>query len=299
MLGIDIRAHEIRWVQLEKQKKEWRIQKFGTKSWQAPPLNSPNYWQDLRLILLGLAREYQFKGNAVALALTAKQVASKRIQLSASFTGEELSTKILQHLQLELQELGNVGFDYVKMNRSAEGSPEFMVVAAKQEQLNGYIHLFQEVNLKLKIIDVDYYALTRAILFVAQHSDEISNTMAIFDVNATSLQFIVLHQKKIIFTHQWDIAPQQDIARHLQQCIELYHSANPVARLEEIVLSGDSDCLNELRIFLNTSLSIPVGMCNPFSSMQLNPALDIYDIDKFSSRMLVCFGLAMRQAPLW
>lgn len=55
-----------------------------------------------------------------------------------------------------------LSFDFVELDSVDKSQHEFLLVASRSEQLNTYISLVNASGLKIKIIDVETYALMRA-----------------------------------------------------------------------------------------------------------------------------------------
>jgi Tfp pilus assembly PilM family ATPase len=163
-------------------------------------------------------------------------------------------------------------------------------VATRQDYLQDYLSLVNQAGLIVKVVDVDSFALLRA-LYLFYPEEQI---ISILDINSSTAQFIVFQKQELIFNH---LISMQDFTREFHQVLQKCFLTHPQIKLNIVVLSGTIDSgKDEL---LKQEFNLQCIRANPFFKMSISPKLKIQELQTIAPRMLVSCGLALRSVPQW
>lgn len=274
MTGIDTQPEGIHLVQLSHSRQAYALQKIGFFPFEAGVFANGRVvdWEGLSSHLFSCAREFDLVGSAVAAALPAPMVRLFR----ADMAGSASESQIYAQLEDELPGLGNaVVIDYCEMTAEPRA---VVVAAAKRDYLERYSGCLAEAGFDLKIIDVDSYALHRAM----RGDDE-----ALLWQRRNTFTLIWRDEKDLLQQAQWQASHgEQNVAelcRHLeghgiaqlQFCGSVYFAEffNKTQSLPCVVRSFVPDFIKQNSKVLTSSVNLP--------------------------DYLLAIGLAMREVPAW
>ena len=119
-------------------------------------------WALLESELVRFVQLHHLHHHVVAISLPRALVKIHTMTVPASFTDEDIVSEITFYLEHELS-LSNetAGFDFnvVKCDREQK---EVLWVSVAKNDLTPYIQMVEQSGLKVKVVDVDEYALERA-----------------------------------------------------------------------------------------------------------------------------------------
>lgn len=161
-----------------------------------------------------------------------------------------------------------------------------------------------------------------------------NQTVAIFDIGAQITSFTVMHNGLIIFTREEIFGGNRltlDIQRHyglsyaeagiakktgklpedyvtevlnpfietvviqLRRSLQFFYSSSDKDSVQHILLCGGTVMLPGLPEAIQNSLGIPTTIANPFVGMQFAPTVNVQNIEKDGSSLMVACGLALRE----
>ncbi|PYC26096.1 type IV pilus biogenesis protein PilM [Pseudomonas mosselii] len=169
LLGVEIASGSIRMLHLHRQRGGWRVQGWAQERFE-PALPGCAVSDEAEGLVMGLRRAHvqcrtrQFR---VALALPASQVICKVCRLPAGLADLEVEAAVLaQAEQLFPFPLEDLALDFWVQGVCADdpGQFEVLVVACRQSQLDPLERVFSRAGLQLEAVEVDSFALRRALL---------------------------------------------------------------------------------------------------------------------------------------
>jgi type IV pilus assembly protein PilM len=294
MLGLEISSTEIRLLQLAKVKNQWVVENYA---WFPLPTGAilDGKIKQLDIIqaaLSSIMERTRTKGYPIAIALPITSVISKRIKLAAYLHPQECEADISTNLHYYLPGTSDeLCFDFA-LTATHEGYQEVLLVASRYEQLHAYVLLANNVGWKVKIVDVDLYALARASQLAFP---SYLQTTAMVEVQQEITQFVLFHQKTMIFNQQWrtdSVMLTQQLKRMFHLLSSLHAAVLPV---ECLVVAGEAVNYADLE----QALALPVWGAHPFQQMALAAHITKTELDEVASRFMVSCGLAMRSVPRW
>jgi type IV pilus assembly protein PilM len=261
LVGIAINAEEIRLLQLRKTRQQFRVENYAVAPLPQGAVSQGKIRQleMVQAVLSQLVQETGMANCPAAMALPANAVITKRV--SAPLVDD------ISHYFPGMQDA--LCFDYV-----ADGK-ELLLVASRSELLNQYRCLAEAAALKMKIVDVDTYALSRA---ASLHP--LAN--GLLDIAPEITQMIILDKSQIIFRQHWQSGNDELLLSELKRALQLCQASHQSLQIETLLVSGKSfpECLAE-------SFNIKFIPASPYVEIPQ------------PERWMLCAGLAMREVPSW
>ena len=262
LIGIDIRDNAIRLVELSYLKGNYTVEN----------------------ILRGdIASLKDLKTKNVAIALPHSAIIFKEIELEQRLTDKEIEDFLQLNIEKYIGEpANNISFDYKIVNMN--DSIILQLITARRECVEKHIKLLQEANLYPKIIDIDSYALERA---VRRQVNNISGLVAIINIDHETILIVVLDHEKIVHTYE-DFISAEEMQSVDQVVAKLRLKLHEP--LEKIILSGEGVAIPGLDITINIQFNVETTIIDPFFGMQVSEKID----QKIAPAMLISSGLALR-----
>ena len=288
LVGLDIQADAIRLLQLRPIKKPFKKIIIEQAIKIALPAGAMTLEKIQQPELVGnclqeLIVRSTLKNVSAIIALPAHCVTSKRIQLAKELGELERETEITDNLTDYLPNLsGNLCCDYVKLDAYNETQDNIFLVAASIDSLNSYVDIIKKSSAKLSIVDVDSYALARAVCLST--TVQAIKTKIILDISSSVARLMLLHQNEIIF-HQIISHDHEKLKHAIQLCLSSYHQFT----ICTIFLSGSEENSLSIIHFLKETFSIETRYINVFENIVIPP-----DIASEKNKWSIAFGLALR-----
>jgi len=168
LLGVEIASDAIRMLHLRRQRGGCRVMGWAQERLGAAPGSSLGGDQ-MECLVAGLRRAHarcRTSQSRVALALPASQVICKVCRLPAGLPGHGVEAALLaQAEQLFPFPVEDLALDFQVHGPCAEdtGQVEVLVVACRQSQLDPLERVFAQASLQLVAVEVDSFALRRAL----------------------------------------------------------------------------------------------------------------------------------------
>lgn len=285
--GLDIQADEMRLLQLQRTK-------LGFAGWHCAAEELPpdvivegriNQVAVLQKSLTRLVTKTYAKNCPTVIALPHQALMTKRIQLGVELSSPECELIIRENLRHYFPEqTPSFCFDFFRLNEQ-----EVLVLGAGKEQLDLYLSVIQGAGLKIKIVDVEAYALAR----VAEFAAPVELSQQVFGVlveNSSILHYFLQKKQDILFSHQWSSNNKNGL-QELKMMLAKQVAATQ-KRLDLLVmgtLTESSDWLREL----SYENLVDIVCVDPFKKLQDNPVLG-NTLPKVSGQFVMAFGLALR-----
>lgn len=248
----------------------------------------------IRSVLKQLISQAGVESASVAIALPSQSVINKQIKLPASLTEDELEAEIALNLKHYLPGIDDdLCFDFIDGGIDGE-LRDVLLIATRVAQLNEYIHVIEDVGLNIKIVDVESFALMRAIYFGRAYNE----TIPVLNISPAHSYFTIFKNKEILFHQQLSHTNKRDIIQQLKLALQLFYSTHHHAPIEAIFLCGKASMLADIEWMIKNELKLKTEFPNPFSSM-LTSIVDAEELKMIAPQMLVSCGLALRDASVW
>lgn len=269
-----------------------------------------------------LVKEADIQTNQVALSIPRSSVIIKNTTVDKRLTSSEIDSRAWIEANRHFPDLvGEIYLDYTIVGPSSSdpNQLELMLVACRKEQIKPYLDLLKQAGLVAKIVDVDSYALERA-LMKSINKEEAAETIGLINLGLTLSTFIVIQKNILIYAHDhtydghrlvkqvneyaktqntqieekayYDLL-KENLSSHLRHTLHFFYSSRPNIAIQKLYLSGDAAVLPNLHSFLQKEISVPCELVNPFLNMQINPNINANLLKAAAPTLMLCCGLAL------
>jgi len=217
IIGVDIGSNAIKAVLLQKSGNGYKVENVATLPLPRGMVVD-NTITDLEVvgsIIKNLKKKFAKSGaNFAAAAVSGSGVILKTIYMNAVKNDEELESQI----EIEAENLipypldeVSIDFEILQKNDVNEDKIDVLLVASRTELVQARVQALEFGKLQTKIMDVEGYALGRAIALVKhQLSDEqYKQPVALIDVGATMLTVAVVVDGETVFVKEQAFGGEQ------------------------------------------------------------------------------------------
>lgn len=207
MVGIDIGSHSIKAVLLREIETGFRLEALAIEPMPKGAMSERTI-QDIEAIgnvITKLRKKLPKSLKSAAVAVSGQTVITKVIFMDVSLTDAELESQIeIEADSLIPYPLDEVSLDFEKLSTN-EADPSKMNVllsAARTESVEARVGALEAANLEAKIVDVESYALSRAMDVYYQQlpSDAFNKCVAVVDIGAVLMLVSVVQAGETIYT---------------------------------------------------------------------------------------------------
>ena len=313
LIGLDIGSSSVKFVELRERKGNPVVHQLGIV-----PLSPETIVEgaiidsyDLINAIKQLASAYRIKNKKVAISVSGTPVIVKRLTL-AYMTDKELAEaidwEVERYLPFDLSEV-NIDYHVIKSDEK-RNQLDVLIAAVKKETIDEYVSVVSEAGFKLKVVDVDAFAVQNAYTF--SNDSEENETVILVNIGASLMNINILDSGETMFTRdialggdsftkeiqkqvgktfeeaeQMKTSMKMDNAQEIivenvlnmakasltseiLKSINFYNSTFEGKEVKKIVLSGGTALMDGLAEHIETSLNIPTNVMNPFSVLEMN-----------------------------
>lgn len=300
LIGLDVQSRSLQLVKLKKKRNGFWLEQAIKK-----PLAEEIFfeekntsWEKLSFQLAELVHELSIKNLPVALTLPANLVRMQHICLPLGLTEKEIEAEISQQIQRDLPGMNDaLCIDFIATPAKTPHYADIFFAAARQEYLAQYVECVNAAGLKVKLVDIDIYALQRAINFMLPFSPSKNKINALIHVANHKAAFMVFTADKMIFHQQWDFIEKTDFLTQLNNNLQIYTvtSNHLINKLMICTSEYEEEVTGSLR-YLN-ALTITY-LCH-FSKVKIKTELAEVITPLSLPNFLIACGAAMRELPPW
>src|SRR3990167_2044328 len=205
-IGLDISPQGCNMVRIKKNRHHFLIEQVATTS--VPPAlfaeGKISRWDLLNTLLTEFVQTFGLTGMATAIHLPANLVKMQQMQLPRGLTSAAIETEIDGRLRRDLPGLAEtLSIDYIESSSANSPYLDVFFVAARQQYLTQYLDCVNGAGLKVKIVDVDIYALKRCVETAFTLSQE--EVQATWLITLNSAMLIMSFRQEIIFYQHWNL----------------------------------------------------------------------------------------------
>ncbi|MEL0641194.1 pilus assembly protein PilM [Pseudoalteromonas aliena] len=207
MVGIDIGSHSIKAVLLSEVETGFRLEALAIEPMPKGAMSERTI-QDIEAIgniITKLKRKLPKSLKSAAVAVSGQTVITKVIFMDISLTDAELESQIeIEADSLIPYPLDEVNLDFEKLSKN-EADPSkvnVLLSAARTESVEARVGALEAANLVAKVVDVESYALSRAMDVYYQQlpSDAFNKCVAVVDIGSVLMLVSVVQAGETIYT---------------------------------------------------------------------------------------------------
>ncbi|WP_299006365.1 type IV pilus assembly protein PilM [uncultured Shewanella sp.] len=240
MVGIDIGSHEVKAILLSKKEQDYHIIRHASI-----PLNKgvvvDREVKDLKTLVevLSLIKRTLPKSiKFAAVAISGSAVINKVIEMDASLTEAEMEAQIeLEAESLIPYPLNEISIDFELLDNEEieEGNVDVLLSACRTDTIDSRVDALDDVNLEVKVVDIEGYALGRTYEFIKHQlpNEEEQNVTAMIDVGANMLTLAIVESGETVFVRSQDTGGEA----YTQAIVSAY--ALPFDKAEKAKIVGE------------------------------------------------------------
>lgn len=297
-LGLDIQPDQLRLVLLRKVSRRFFLERHDIIHLPATILaeKKESAWQIITTELVEYVKRYKLHGVATAVSLPANLVIMQALQVSAGLSHERITAEIVEKVQENLRSLPDaLCIDYTVIQSTPKSSHIFFAAANKASVVY-YEDCLREAGLNIKIMDVDMFALNRAICFALKWPDNDDVNHGLLAIKKETVSFIVLRGHHTLFYQTWNTLSEADLLAQFKNKLQLYASTSygPLQRLAVWAAHDDYQLLIE-----NDSYPWQMVYANSNQHALSLPAIETNALQTLSAHYFVACGAALQEFPAW
>jgi type IV pilus assembly protein PilM len=269
VVGLSIGSSSIKIVELKKSGNNWKLLHFGIIQLPEDVIVNREIVNSIAVTdsLKSLIEQIKLKNKSVCTSLSGTSLIIKRMMMEVPKMSEiqdQVFWEAEQYLPFDISE---VSIDYQVLSRSKDNKTDVLLVAVKNTVLESYMECVTNAGLRPKIVDVDFFALQN--LFEANYPAHPSEAVAIVDIGATSLQFVVVHSGIPVFTKDSAIGGRNltaEIQKHLNLSFLDAEALKTTAGTDQSTPQEVSDLIHVMGENFATEIKRAVDFYNASSS---------------------------------
>lgn len=209
ILGIDISSSTVKILELSGSGEHLSIDGYGREV-LPPNAIDGNLIKDIDAVAACIKRvldKAQLTSKLVALAVPDSAVISKVVQINDGLNDSEMEELVIieadKYIPYPIDEI-SIDFDILGHSAKNSGMLDVLIVASRAENVNSRVEAIKRAGLEARIVDVESYAVERAIQQLAKDlpaagQDKI---IAVIDLGAHYTHLFVLHGMQLIFSRE-------------------------------------------------------------------------------------------------
>lgn len=336
LVGIDVSTRYLKLVELEHSQEGVKFLHYAIGTLPITVLSEGNEIKNSATVsttLLQLREEANIRSSKAAVAMPGSSVVTKRILISKGLGELAMESQVWLEAAKHFPELvEDLSLDFHIEGESPIESEQLdvLLVACRKTSIQKLANILQDSHFDAEVVDVDYYALERALNYILARQPEYDPTQAyaIFNFGTHSTSLVVVRDQQLLYGHdqvfdgqrllqkvqqelRWgdfildpseldpniDTAIMQNlteaITSHVHYSLELFYSSVNNVNLRKLFISGDCAIIPKLAELISARSNIETAIVNPFVSFPLEEKHA--KLQTLGPALTLAFGLALHQ----
>ncbi len=297
VIGLEITSHEVRFVQLKKTRKRYTIMQVVREPLPANMVAEGKIidWHRLTSIIAEWVRLLNWEKLSVVILLPAAMVRIQHIQLSPHVTDETLASEIDHHIKRDLPGI----HETVAMDYHILKSTEMIVAVTRQDYLLKYINCINQTGLKVKIVDIDIYALIRFFIQTMSLSLKPGESYGLIFMTAQTARLILFNSNEI-FYHQDYIATHPDhFLIQWRTNMQMGMTLCRQAMVQTLWFYGPTVYFDAIKQELSAFVHDYCQCHYLFHELKISAMMDMQFLDENEATFVMSCGAVMQDIPRW
>lgn len=274
-----------------------------------------------------LVKQAGVESKDVALAISRSSVMIKNINIDSRLTENDIESRAwIEANRLFPDLVGNIYLDFSVSEPLANDNSlrDMTLVACRKDVINPYVDALLQAGLTARVIDVNCYALERALPLTLPAVDNLT-TVALLNLNLHLSTLLVIHEGSLVYAHDQsydglrlknlveahlktrdasagtpsaeDVAYmtvlKDSLSSHLRHTMHFFLSSRPNIHIQKIMLAGDCANISHLDRLIQQETGIETLIANPLLNMHTGPHVNDAELKAHQTTLMQCFGLAM------
>ena len=300
LIGLDIQPTSIHLLQLNKIKNGYLAACAVTHELSENIFaeGKIKQWDVLRFALSDLVQMHRLHAKAVAIQLPANLVRMQQLDVPQGLSSAQIEAEIDAYIQNDLPGMTDIlCIDYVELPKLRSDYSSLFFAAARKEYLLQYIDCVHASGLKVKIVDIDIYALKRFVSCVWQRETKENAVNAVLSMTHDTVNLIMFDAFYIRFHQHWKTDEAPDFIVQFRTRIQLFSAMFPEAVIQHLIVCGKQN-----RLILDELIhgfAFQVHRLDVFSHIQFASSDEANLVRSKPDKFVIAAGLAMRESPSW
>ncbi|MDR3491230.1 MAG: type IV pilus assembly protein PilM [Gammaproteobacteria bacterium] len=326
IVGIDISSDTIKLLELNSTTTPISVEHFAIATLPPDAFTKEKITNPAAIITLlkDLWKNLNLETKSIALAIPRSSVIIKNISVDSRLTSSEMESRAWVEASRHFPEMiGEIYLDFSVLGISAQDPTQLdlILVACRKDQINPYVGLLEQSGLDAKVVDVNCYALERALSIMIPPVST-PETVALLNLNLNLSSLIVRKDNDLIYTHDqtydgkrlmtqidkykttienaeitfneaYIALLKESLTSHLRHTMHFFYSSRSNVTIQKIVISGDCAGLPHLAAFIKQETNIEAIIADPFSTMAFASTVDKTELMKNAPALTLACGLAL------
>lgn len=341
ILGVDISSTSVKLIELSRQGNgRYRVEAYAVEPLPANSVVEKNITdaEAVGEVIKRVLNKSRSSAKQAAVAVAGSAVITKTIQMSAAFREQDLESQIQleadQYIPYPLDEV-SLDFEILGPNEHNPEQNDVLLAACRRENVELREDALEIGGLVAKVVDVEAYAMERAMGLVLPQLDNGNDllTVAVVDIGATMTTLSVLVDGKTVYTREQlfggkqlteeimrryglsqeeaGLAKKQGglpddyvaevlepfreaVVQQVTRSLQFFFSSTQYNEVDYVVLAGGTASIPELADVVQTTVSTPTLIANPFTEMSLSSKVNASALSNDAPSLMIACGLAMR-----
>lgn len=321
LIGLDIDSNTVKLLKINQYASPFKVEFFETAELPADTVvkgEIKNHQVAAQTIKNHLKKS-GFVNKNIALAIPRSSTITKNITIDSRLSEEDIESRVWIEARNQFPELvGEIYIDFSILGPSADdpNQLDLMLVACRKDVLKPYLEVLNLAGATPKIVDVNNYALERALSVILKRTPEVK-TAALLNLDSGSSTLIVIHENKLIYSQDETFdglrlmkqirelpkdvpnyieTIKEKLSAHIRHTMHFFYSSRPNINIEKLYLSGDCALLDNVATVIQQETGLDTQIADPFSGMTMSRSVDEKELKKQEPAMMLCFGLALSSA---
>jgi len=251
------------------------------------------------------------KTRRVALAVPQTAVLTALVPFEGELSEAALELRVRLEVEAEHHlstSLEAVALDFERLGHRSDGREDVLLVACRKEVVAEQCALADAAGLEAVVVDVEGYALWRALGEARAQYPGKERVTALFLLGPLALQLFVYQGGRLLYARSDPVGYGQEIMlseasltayveaapAQAERALASLYGAQPALVIDEVAVAGAGAALPGLMVALEARLGRPCWVTDPFLRMALGPRVDASLLAAQAPALMVACGLALR-----
>ena len=339
VLGIDFSSTTVKLLELSRDDERYRVDSYAIAPLPSDALTDDptTYAETVGAFIQEVLSRTKPRANRAVAAVSGADVIIKTVVMPAGLSEEDLEAQLTveadQYIPYPLDEVA-LDFEELGPATGRDEQVNVLLVACRQESIDSRVDAIEVAGLVPKIIDVEVFALERAMaLLQSQLPISDNQTIAMVDIGASTTTLSVFASGESVYTREQIFGGKQltdsvmsryelsadeaglairqgglpddyerellgpfreAVVQQVSRSLQFFFSSSEFTQLDRIVLCGGVAAIDGLAALIETKMDTPTLVANPFADMSLASRVNAQALERDAPAMMIACGLAMR-----
>lgn len=229
-------------------------------------------------LLADLAAKLHRKCLNMVFTYPASFIHNQHIELPLGLTTSQVEAEIQAKVKRDLPGMHDaLRIDFSELPSKNAGYAHYFFTAAREDYLSQCVESLKVAGFKLKVVDVDYYALIRAVCFALQWQPKREKIYAIIQILKEQVVLIIFNADEILF--------HEGIEKNETENMLMLSSQRLDVNIDTLIVCSDQEYFNEIKSKTTAHCRFILYCPFPFAEIK--------------AESFIAFGAALREVPAW